>query len=79
MALATVSSLAVRFFQGRMCSSHRGGVHTVDRSHLWSLIEQEARLLGMTKEEAVERVQRGDVGEGYLWSDLASLVAMLLG
>jgi hypothetical protein len=44
---------------------------------LLSIIEKEARALGMSADDAISRVQRGLVGENYLWRDLASLVRLL--
>jgi len=44
---------------------------------LRSMIEKEAQALGLTFEDDVSRVQKGQVGENYLWQDLASLVHLL--
>jgi hypothetical protein len=44
---------------------------------LKAMIENEARALGLSFEDAVSRVQKGQVGENYLWQDLASLVRLL--
>lgn len=46
-------------------------------AQLKSLIEREAKALGLTTEEAVSRVKTGDVGENFLWRDLSSLVHLL--
>ena len=42
------------------------------------LIEREAKALGITAEEAISLVQKGQIGTNYLWRDLASLVNLLL-
>ncbi|HEY3971629.1 MAG TPA: hypothetical protein VGM18_01420 [Candidatus Sulfotelmatobacter sp.] len=42
-----------------------------------AMIEKEARALGLTFDDAVSRVQKGQIGENYLWQDLASLVYLL--
>jgi hypothetical protein len=46
-------------------------------SQLKAMIEKEARALGLSFDDAVSRVQKGQVGENYLWQDLASLVQLL--
>jgi hypothetical protein len=43
-------------------------------SQVQAMIEREANALGLTGEEAISRVKRGEVGENYLWRDLASLI-----
>lgn len=44
---------------------------------LMTMIENEAKALGLGVNDAILRVKRGDVGENYLWRDLASLVNLL--
>jgi len=46
-------------------------------SQLRAMIEREAGALGLTAEEAISRVKKGDVGANYLWQDLASLISLL--
>ncbi len=46
-------------------------------SQLRAMIEREARALGLTTEEAISRVKKGDIGANYLWQDLASLISLL--
>jgi hypothetical protein len=46
-------------------------------SQLKAMIEREAQALGLTFNDAVSRVQAGQIGENYLWQDLASLVQLL--
>ncbi len=41
------------------------------------VIEKEAQALGLSFDDAVTRVKKGQVGENYLWQDLASLVQLL--
>jgi hypothetical protein len=48
-------------------------------NQLQAMIEREAKALGLTAEEAVSRVKKGDIGANYLWLDLASLVRLLYG
>ena len=43
---------------------------------LRTMIEREAQALGLSFDDAVTRVQKGEVGENYLWQDLASLVQL---
>lgn len=44
---------------------------------LKAMIEKEAQALGLTFDDAVSRVQKGQVGDNYLWKDLSSLVHLL--
>jgi len=44
---------------------------------LRAMIEREAKALGLTLDDAISRVKKGDIGENYLWLDLASLVNLL--
>ena len=46
-------------------------------SQLKAMIEKEAQALGLSFNDAVSRVRNGQVGENYLWQDLASLVHLL--
>jgi hypothetical protein len=46
-------------------------------SQLKMMIEKEAQALGMSYSDAVSRVRKGEIGENYLWQDLASLVHLL--
>jgi len=46
-------------------------------SQLKAMIEREAQALGLTFNDAVSRVKAGQIGENYLWQDLASLVQLL--
>jgi hypothetical protein len=41
------------------------------------IICKEAQLLGLSTEEAIDRVHRGEIGPNYLWADLAALVHLL--
>jgi hypothetical protein len=49
----------------------------MSESQLRAMIEREAGALGLTAEEAISRVKKGDVGANYLWQDLASLISLL--
>jgi hypothetical protein len=49
------------------------------KAEIRNLIDREAQLLGISGDEAIERVQRGNTGESYLWRDLSSLVFLLNG
>ncbi|HZP21947.1 MAG TPA: hypothetical protein VFB04_00795 [Terriglobales bacterium] len=42
-----------------------------------TMIEKEAQALGLTADDAISRVKRGEIGEDFLWRDLASLVYLL--
>lgn len=53
------------------------GVLEMSDSQLKAMIEKEAQALGLSFDDAVSRVQKGQVGENYLWQDLASLVQLL--
>lgn len=44
---------------------------------LQTMIEKEANALGLTAEDAISRVKKGEIGENFLWRDLASLVCLL--
>jgi len=46
-------------------------------TQLRAMIEREAKALGLTTEEAISRVKNGEIGENYLWRDLASLIHLL--
>lgn len=53
------------------------GVLEMSDSQLKAMIEKEAQALGLSFDDAVSRVQKGQIGENYLWQDLASLVQLL--
>ncbi len=55
----------------------QGPVLSVDRSGLLRLIDQEARLLGLTGEEALARIDQGDAGKNYVWTDISLLADLL--
>lgn len=44
---------------------------------LQTMIEKEANALGLTAEDAITRVKKGEIGENFLWRDLDSLVHLL--
>ncbi|HVO62233.1 MAG TPA: hypothetical protein VMT53_14950 [Terriglobales bacterium] len=44
---------------------------------LLAMIEREAKALGLSASDAIVRVKKGEIGENYLWRDLASLVELL--
>ena len=56
----------------------RGQVVTVDKSALRELIDKEAReRLGLSGEEALEQIRKGQAGDNYVWTDLSMLANML--
>ncbi len=46
-------------------------------SQLRDIIQKEAHALGLSLEEAIARVRKGEIGQNYLWTDLAALVRLL--
>jgi hypothetical protein len=50
---------------------------SLDRAELLSLIEEEARLLGLSAETAIAQVKHGKPERGYIWDDLSLLVTLL--
>ena len=56
----------------------RGEVLTVDKQGLRQIIDKEARKrLALSGQEALVRIQNGQAGDNYIWSDLAILANML--
>ena len=53
------------------------GVSEMSDYQIKLVIEKEAQALGLSFDDAVTRVKKGQVGENYLWQDLASLVQLL--
>ena len=53
------------------------GCAEMSDTQLKSLIEKEAKALGLTADDAISRVKSGDTGTNYLWQDLTSLVYLL--
>jgi hypothetical protein len=52
-------------------------VNEMSEVQVRTIIEKEAKALGLSLEDAISRVKSGDVGDNYLWRDLASLVRLL--
>jgi len=52
-------------------------VSELSDSDIRKLIEKDARVLGLTFEEAMTCVENGHTGSSYVWRDLESLVWML--
>ncbi|GAC1436249.1 MAG: hypothetical protein NVS1B11_20310 [Terriglobales bacterium] len=50
---------------------------SIDRQELLSLMESEARLIGVSVENAISQIKSGKPDHGYIWDDLALLVALL--
>jgi hypothetical protein len=49
----------------------------MSENQIRAMIEMEAKALGLSAEDAIARVQKGDVGENFLWRDMASLIHLL--
>ena len=49
----------------------------VNDREIRDLIDREAVLLGISGNEAIERVRQGQTGSNYIWRDLESLVELL--
>ena len=50
---------------------------SLDKGELLSLIEEEARLVGLSAPAAIETIKKGKAAHGYIWDDLSLLVALL--
>jgi len=50
---------------------------SMDRDEILALIETEARLIGLSLSEAIERTRKGHTGSGYIWDDISLLVSLL--
>lgn len=51
---------------------------SLDRQEVLDMIDQEARLLGMSGHDAIDRVKSGKPGSGsYVWDDISLLVSLL--
>ena len=56
----------------------RGEVIIGDENDLRNLIDRIARKrLGLSGQEALERIQNGQAGDNYIWDDLSILANML--
>ena len=56
----------------------RGEVIVGDENDLRKLIDTIARKkLGLSGEEALERIENGQAGDNYIWDDLSILANML--
>ena len=56
----------------------RGEVIIGDENDLRKLIDKIARKkLGLSGQEALERIQNGQAGDNYVWDDLSILANML--
>ena len=53
------------------------GSVTLGREELMHLINEEARILGLSGEEAIAQVKRGIAVHGYIWDDISLLVSLL--
>ena len=57
----------------------RGEVVIVDEDGLRKLIDKIARKkLGLSGQEAMERIESGQAGDNFIWDDLSILTNMLL-
>ena len=55
-----------------------GEVLTVDKQGLRQIFDKEAqKRLRLSGQEALERIQTGQAGDNYIWSDLSILASML--
>ena len=54
-----------------------GTTSSLDRAELLSLIEEEAKLVGISAALAIEQIRSGKPHNGYIWDDLSLLVALL--
>jgi hypothetical protein len=52
-------------------------VSELSDSDIRKLIEKDARVLGITADEAIASIENGHTGSSYVWRDLESLVWML--
>jgi len=50
---------------------------TLNREEVLSLIDDEARMLGLSRDEAIARVKGGSAAHGYVWDDISLLVSLL--
>ena len=50
---------------------------TLGREDLFRLIGEEARMVGLSAEEAIAQVKRGAAVHGYVWDDISLLVSLL--
>ena len=51
---------------------------SLDPQGLMDIIDQEARLVGMSGREAIDRVKTGGAPvHGYIWDDISLLVSLL--
>jgi hypothetical protein len=50
---------------------------SLDKAEVFSLIEEEARLIGLSAANAIEKVKSGAPVRGYIWDDLSLLVSLL--
>lgn len=50
---------------------------TLSREEVLSLIEGEAKMLGLTRDDAIARVKGGPTAHGYIWDDISLLVSLL--
>ena len=56
----------------------RGEVIIVDENGLRKLIDTIARKkLGLSGQEALERMEKGQAGDNYVWDDLSGLATLL--
>lgn len=56
----------------------RGEVIIVDEGGLRKLIDRIARKkLGLSGEEALKRMEKGQAGDNYVWDDLSGLATLL--
>ena len=56
----------------------RGEVRIVNKDELREMIDSIARKrLGLSGEEVLERIRKGQAGDNYVWDDLSMLAHML--
>jgi hypothetical protein len=52
-------------------------VKDMSEQEILELIGREANLLGLSGDEAIDRVRKGQTGANYMWRDIESLVYLL--
>lgn len=50
---------------------------SLDDRAVLRLIDQDAKKLGVSRQEALKRVHKGRVGSNYLWADISLLASLL--
>ena len=50
---------------------------SLDRAQILDVIAAQARLVGLSAREAIDRVKQGTPVHGYIWDDIALLVSLI--